>query len=193
MLGLGHHALRLRAANFRCAHLPGKKRIFTEGVVAARESNVAVDVDERLKHHIDSQRPRLAPNHRAVRFGIFGTESRGHAHRCRFGLARNPGQHSRRSIGKSKRRNVQAQNAGQVSGLTLIHGRVFNRAANQIHFFFQRHLLQQPVDARFVGLFGRYRLGPGRRIQCEYGDRESQPFHSVPKHRHWQILMVRWY
>jgi hypothetical protein len=49
VLDLGHDVLRLDALDLGHAHLAGQERVFAEGVVAAAEFEVAVDVHKGLQ------------------------------------------------------------------------------------------------------------------------------------------------
>jgi hypothetical protein len=54
MLHLRHHGLRLNSPDFSCTHDTGQHRIFAERVVTACKRDIAIDIDERLEHHIDA-------------------------------------------------------------------------------------------------------------------------------------------
>ena len=80
VLGLRHHVLRLDATNHSRADLPGEQGSSPIGVVAAAEGDVAVDVDERLQDHVDTEGAGIAADHHAVLLGIFAAEGGGEAH-----------------------------------------------------------------------------------------------------------------
>ena len=60
-------------------------------------------------------------------------------------------QHAGRSIGKTQSGNVEAGNASQIAGLSLIDGRIFMRSVNEGELFCERHLAEQLVNARVAG------------------------------------------
>jgi hypothetical protein len=54
VLGLRHDAAMLNAFDLRGGDLPGQKRILAKGVVGAEEARIAVNVDERFEHHVNT-------------------------------------------------------------------------------------------------------------------------------------------
>ena len=60
--------LRLDAFDFAYGHFAGEKGIFAEGVVAASEFEVAIDIDEGLQGDVDAERARFAADDEAVVF-----------------------------------------------------------------------------------------------------------------------------
>ena len=129
----------------------GEEGIFAEGVVAAAEFEVAIDVDEGLQGDIDAQRAVFAADDEAVVFGVFDAEGGGDAHGGGFALRGMAGEHAGRSVGKAQAGNAEPRNAGEISGLALIDGWVFVGAVDQGQLLFERHLAQQLVDARIAG------------------------------------------
>jgi len=125
VLGLGHHILRLYAADFGCTHESSKQGVFAEGVVATSESDVTIDVDEGLKRNIDAQRTRFAADDNTVCFGVLEAECGSYTHRCCFGLSRYASQQTGRAIGETERGDVEARHTGEKSSLALIGRWVF--------------------------------------------------------------------
>ncbi len=114
----------------------GEKGVFAEGVIAAAELQVAVDVHKGLKRDVDAQRAVFAADHHSVFFGQFAAEGGGHAHGGGLTLRRMARQHSRRPIGKAKPWNAKARDAAQIPGLPLVDSGVLVRAVDQRQFLF---------------------------------------------------------
>ena len=153
MLGLCHNVLGLDTADLSRSYHACKERIFAEGVVAASEGDVAIDIDERLQCDVDTQCAGLTPDHDTIGLRILETEGGSDAHCGRLCLAGHAGEQARRSVGKAKRGDMQAWHAREVAGLALVGGWIFYASANEIDLFFKRHLLKKMVDASLVGLF----------------------------------------
>ncbi len=66
VLDLRHDVLRLDALDFADAHFAGEERVFAEGVVAAAELEVAVDVDEGLQGDVDAEGAVFAADDDAI-------------------------------------------------------------------------------------------------------------------------------
>jgi hypothetical protein len=68
---------------------------------------------------------------------------------------------ARRTIGKAQSGNVQTRNTPEIPGLTLVDSWVLLGTAYEREFFLQRHLTEEPIDARGTGdwrdSLGRYR------------------------------------
>ena len=126
----------------------GEEGIFAEGVVAAAEFEIAIDVDEGLQGDVDAESARFTANDEAIVFSIFDAEGGGDAHGGGFALGWMAREHARRSVGKAKTGDVETRNAGEVSGLSLVDGGIFLRAVDEGELFFERHLAEKLVDAR---------------------------------------------
>jgi hypothetical protein len=61
------------------------------------------------------------------------------------------GENAGRAIRHAERRNAEARNSWEVSGLALIRGGIFVGAADESHFFFESHLVEEFVDAGIAG------------------------------------------
>jgi len=76
---------------------------------------------------------------------------------------------ARRSVSKAKAGNVEARNASEISGLSLIDGGVFLCAVDKRQLFFERHLAEEFVDSSVAGDDRnglRKRKGPGDCEEC---------------------------
>ena len=122
--------------------------IFAEGVVAAPELEIAIDVDEGLQRDINAQRAGFAADHDAVVFGIFEAERGGHAHGGGLALRGMAGEHSGRAVGEAQPGNAEPRNSGEIAGLALVDLGIFLRAMDQRQLLLERHLAEQLVDAR---------------------------------------------
>ncbi len=156
---------------FRDAHLACEEWIFAEGVVAASELEVAINVDEGLQGNVDAQGTRFAADDEAIVFCVFDAERCGNAHGGGFGLRGMAREDAGGSISKAKAGNMETRNAGEVSGLSLIDGGIFVGAVDQGEFFFQRHLAQKLVDA---GIAGDYWDGLRERESCSNGEKSGR-------------------
>jgi len=75
-----------------------------------------------------------------------------------------------RSVGEAKAGDVEARNAGEISGLSLIDGGIFFGAVDEGEFFLQRHLAEELVDAGIAGDDGdglRRCASDGDNKECE--------------------------
>ena len=93
-----HGALALDAGDLAGAGLPGQHRVLTEGVEGPGPGRVAVDVDERLEHHVHAQRPRVPADHHAVFVGVPLAERGRHTHGAGHPDRRLAGRDSRRTV-----------------------------------------------------------------------------------------------
>jgi hypothetical protein len=122
VLDLRHHVLRLDALDLGHAHLAVRKRVFAEGVVAAAEFQVAVDVHKGLQRDVDAQRAVFAADHQAVLFGSLALKVAATpmvaVSPATDGASARP--EARR---QSAARNAQPRNAGQIAGLALVDRR----------------------------------------------------------------------
>ncbi len=132
----------------------GEEGIFAEGVVAAAELEVAIDVDEGLQGDVDAEGAVFAADDEAVVFGVFDAEGGGNAHGGCFALRGMAREHAGRSVGEAQAGNAEARNAGEISGLSLVDGGIFLRAVDEGELFLERHLAEKFVDAGVAGDHG---------------------------------------
>ena len=142
VLGLRHDALLLDPGDFGGAHFAGQEGVLAEGVVAAAEGEVAVDIDKRLQHNADAVRLRLAANQRSVSQRVFAAEGGRKAHGRSGRDGWNAGQHSGRAVGQAHGRNAQPFDAGQVAGLALVSGGVLAGAVDHGDLLVEGHLAE---------------------------------------------------
>ena len=161
--------LRLDALDLRRAHLAGQERIFAEGVVAAAELEIAIDIHERLQRDVDAQRAVFAPDHHAVILAILGAECRGHAHGRRLALRGMPREHAGRPVGKAQPRDAQPRNSAQIAGLPLVHPGIFVGPVNQHQLLLESHLAEQFVYPRIPGDHGN-----GLRACCSSAEKNQR-------------------
>ncbi len=185
VLDLGHDVLGLDALDLGRADLAGQEWIFAEGVVAAAELEVAIDVHKRLKGDVHAKRTIFAADHQTIVLSRLAAEGGGHTHGGGFALGRMAREHSRRPIGKAQPRNAETRNPGHVAGLSLIYRWIFMRAVDQRQLFIERHLAEQlvhPCVARDHG----HALGQrhGRSQQ------ETSGSHECP-HRHGHFVRAQ--
>ena len=151
VLGLRHDVLTLNAFDQACAHDAGQDRIFSIRVVATLEGDIAIDVDKGLEDDVDAEGLGFAADDDAVVLRVFGAEGGGETHRGSLGLRGETGEYAGRAVGHAKRRNAEAGDSGEVSGLALIGDGIFVGAADESHFFFEGHLAEELVDAGVAG------------------------------------------
>src|SRR6266571_6032636 len=125
--------------------------MFPIGVVAPVEGDVTVDVDEWFEDNVDAEGLGFASNDHAIVLRVFGAEGGGEAHGGGFGLRWQASEDAGRAVGHANGGNAETRDSGEISGLTLIGGGIFGGAADESHFFFERHLAEEFVDAGIAG------------------------------------------
>ena len=94
------------------------------------------------------------PMTRPLSSSVFDAESGGDAHGGGFALRWMAREHAGRSVCEAKAGDVEARNAGEISGLSLVDGGIFLCAVDQRELLFERHLAEKLVDACVAGDHG---------------------------------------
>ena len=165
VLRLGHDTAVLYALDQRRADLTAQQRVLAQRVVGAEEARIALDIDERLQHHIDTQCARIARNERTIVACVLATERGSQAHgggQCGRRKAR---QHSGRTVGKTHGPDPQSRYARQIPGLSLVGGCGLRRAVQHLDLLLERHAREQRIDARSVRLLRHDRPAGHREAQ----------------------------